>query len=75
MQSPPFELVLDVLHLGTRNLLRNVGDPDDDTISEITRGMVLAHRAGPALFALGLLAGGVGFWFHICQPRRVKAPP
>lgn len=71
MQSPPLELVLDVVHLGARNVIRNAGDADDDTISEITRGVVRRTRGGPLLLALGL----AGFWWHIVGPIFRKAQP
>lgn len=67
MQSPPLELVLDVVHLGTRNLVRARGEADEDTISEITRGVVYRLPHGEALLAVALAVGGVGFWRHICR--------
>lgn len=72
MQSPPLELVLDVVHLGTRNLLRNVGDPDDDTASEIIRARVLRYRWGPLLFTAGIYAGAEGFRRHILKGRSLN---
>lgn len=69
MHSPPLELVLDVVHLASRNLIRDIGDPDQDTISEIIRGATDRIRYGDQALALVLAAGGVGFWFHIRRPR------
>lgn len=67
MQSPPLELVLDIVHLGTRNLVRNVGDPDDDTISEVVRWAKDQIPYGDQVLAVVLAAAGVGFWHHICR--------
>lgn len=64
MQSPPLELVLDVAHLATRNLLRNTGDADGDTISEIIRARVYSRPWGPAAFLLALAL----FAKHILKP-------
>lgn len=72
MQSPPIELVLDVAHLATRNLLRDVGDPDNDTISEITRGLVLSSPFGPLLFTVGIYAAAEGFRRHILKGRSIN---
>lgn len=69
MQSPPLELVLDVVHLGARNLIRDVGEADDDTISEITRGVVRRLPHGELILAGALVVSGIGFWRHICRPR------
>ena len=70
MQSPPLELVLDVLHIGSRNLIRNLGDPDQDTISEITRGVVdRLGDVGPLAFTVALFAGAEGFRRHILRDR------
>lgn len=71
MQSPPLELVLDVLHLGTRNLIRNQGDADHDTISEITRAAVVRlGKHGPLIFTVLLYAAAEGFRRHILDPLK-----
>lgn len=71
MNSPPLELVLDVAHIGARNLLRNHGTADGDTISEITRGIVeRLGPAGPPLLAVALAAASTGFFVHIVAPLR-----
>lgn len=75
MQSPPLELVLDVLHIGTRNLVRNVGPADGDTISETVRWAKDQIPHGDLALAGALAAASVGFWFHICHPGRVKVIP
>ncbi|RNL66225.1 hypothetical protein EFK50_00955 [Nocardioides marmoriginsengisoli] len=69
MQSPPLELVLDVVHLGARNLLRNRGDADGDTISEITRSVKDQIPYGDQVLAVALAALAAGYWVHICRPR------
>lgn len=72
MQSPPLELVLDVAHLASRNLLRCTGEADDDTISEITRGLVdRLGDAGPLIFTAALYAGAETFRRHILRQRSV----
>lgn len=68
MHSPPVELVLDVVHLGTRNLIRNTGDPDGDTISECVRAAVRSHPHGEAVFTVALVALGMWFRRHILTP-------
>lgn len=72
MQSPPLELVLDVAHLATRNLIRDAGDPDNDTISEITRALVLRSPFGPLLFTAGIYAAAEGFRRHILKGRSIN---
>lgn len=69
MQSPEVELVLDVLHIGSRNLIRHRGEPDGDTISEITRRLVYRYRWGPALFSVGVYLTAEGFRRHILSSR------
>lgn len=69
MQSPPAELVLDITHLAARNLLRNTGPADGDTISEITRWVKDQIPHGDVVLAGALAAAAVGFWRHICRPR------
>lgn len=73
MQSPPLELVLDVVHLATRNLVRNVGDPDDDTISEIIRGVTNKLPYPDLSSALILGVAAYGFWHHIRRPKWLTA--
>lgn len=71
MQSPPLELVLDVVHLGTRNLVRARGDADEDTISEITRGVVVRlGRWGPPLLTVSLYGICEIYRRHILNPLR-----
>lgn len=67
MQSPPIELVLDVVHLGARNLIRDVGEADEDTISEITRGLVRRLPHGELIFTVVLFAGAELFRRHILK--------
>lgn len=74
MQSPPLELVLDVMHLGTRNLIRNHGDADGDTISEITRSFVHRYRWGPLIFSVAVFAAAEGFRQHILNQRSSQRP-
>lgn len=69
MQSPPLELVLDVMHLGARNLVRNAGDPDDDTISEIIRGVTNRLPYPDLSTAVILAVSAAGFWHHIRRPN------
>lgn len=70
MQSPPLELVLDVGHITARNLLRCTGEADEDTISEITRGIVdRLGPAGPLLFTGVLYVGAEVFRRHILKDR------
>ena len=75
MQSPPLELVLDVGHITARNLLRCTGEADEDTISEIVRGIVdRAGVLGPLAFTVGLYAGAECFRRHILRDRHALVP-
>lgn len=69
MQSPPLELVLDVVHLATRNLIRDAGPADGDTASECIRLAKDQIPYGDQVLAVLLAAGAAGFWLHICRPR------
>lgn len=70
MQSPPLELVLDVCHIGARNLLRAQGEADADTISEITRGLVdRLGDLGPLAFTVAVFGVAECFRRHILRGR------
>jgi len=69
MQSPPLELVLDTTHIVVRNLVRNVGPADGDTISETVRWAKDQIPYGDQVLAVALAAAAAGFWAHICRPR------
>lgn len=73
MQAPALEFAAMFAAPLAINLLRNAGDPDFDTISESVRRFrdYLDSRGlpGDQLIAAGIIAGGVGFWRHICRPR------
>lgn len=73
MQSPPLELVLDVVHLASRNLYRNVGEADGDTISEIIRAAKDRIPYGDHVLAAILAGSAYGFWRHICRPKWATA--
>lgn len=75
MQSPPIELVLDVVHIGARNIVRNVGPADGDTISETVRWAKDQIPHGDQVLALTLAVASVGFWVHICRPRNRTPSP
>ena len=66
MKSLDVEYGLEVAHLVARNLIRNHGEADGDTISEWTRGKVVsAGRLGPLVFTAGLFAAAEVFRRHI----------
>lgn len=70
MQSPSLELVLDVAHIASRNLLRARGEADQDTISEVCRGVVdRLGDAGPLVLTAALYGGVEAFRRHILRDR------
>ena len=68
MQSPRAEWLLGIGHLAVLDYLRARGEPDHDTLSEVTRELVAAHPHGRRLFAATLAAGALVFYKHIFDP-------
>lgn len=65
MQSPPLEWTLDITHLVARNLIRNQGEPDLDTLSEVVRtGVKKLGRHGPLILDAGIVLGAVALRQH-----------
>lgn len=65
MQSPPLEWTLDITHLVARNLLRNQGEPDFDTLSEVVRaGVKKLGRHGPMVLDLAIVGGAIALRQH-----------
>lgn len=69
MQSPSIEWTMDIGHLLVKNLMRDQGEPDKDTICENLRPWARRH---PVVFT-GIVIGGAGwFWRHIDPTRRFR---
>lgn len=72
MKSPAAEWTLGIAYLGTLDLLRARGEADDDTLSEVIRGLVARHPLGSHALAVALAAGSVAFHRHIVNPLKEK---
>ena len=68
MQSPPIEWGLGITYLAVLDVLRDHGEPDGDTLSEVIRTSFAVHTTrGRAAFTIALAAGAGLFWRHICK--------
>lgn len=68
MQSPPVEWALGIAYLGVIDVLRDRGDPDGDTLSEVIRDTFRVHSpGGRSAFTLTLALGAGMFWRHIVK--------
>lgn len=68
MHSPPVEWSLHLLHFGVLDLIRDRGEPDGDTASEVIRDLFhVDRREGRAAFAAALVTGGVVLYRHIVK--------
>jgi len=68
MQSPPAEWSLAIGHLALLDYLRNRGEADSDTLSEVVRNAVAKHPHGEAIFTASLIGGALWFHRHIVNP-------
>lgn len=68
MRSPKAEWTLGIAYLVILDVLRDRGEPDGDTLSEVTREVFAVHTPRGRLAWLGVLvAGGVVLDRHICK--------
>lgn len=68
MQSPPIEWALGIGYLAIVDVLRDRGEPDGDTLSEVVRSTFAVHTPrGRAAFTLALAAGAAVLHRHICK--------
>lgn len=69
MHSPPVEWSLFALHFGVVDYLRDRGEPDGDTASEVIRQAFRVHtRSGNATFTAALIGAAFVFHRHITKP-------
>lgn len=70
MHSPPLEWGLGIGYLVALDVLRDHGEPDNDTLTEVIRQLFgVDTPLGRARVATAILAGGVGLYVHICKPE------
>lgn len=68
MRSPRVEWTLHVLHFGILDLVRDRGEPDGDTASEVIRDLFHVDTPrGRAAFAATLAVGSTVLYRHICK--------
>ena len=67
MQSPPLEWAALIGSLAAIDYLRSRGDADQDTLSEVVRGVVRRHPRGDLIFGIGLFAAAEAFRRHIVR--------
>lgn len=70
MQSPPVEWALGIGYLAVVDAIRDRGEPDGDTLSEVIRQVFNVNTPqGRAAFTATLAAGAVLFHRHIVKPE------
>lgn len=68
MHSPPAEWVLGIGHLAILDYLRDRGEPDGDTLTEVVRSLFATETPrGRALLAGTMTAGGVLLYRHFVK--------
>lgn len=75
MKSPAAEWTLGIAYLGTLDYLRARGEADDDTLSEVIRGLVKRHPLGHHALAAALAVGSLAFYRHIVEPLKEQSCP
>lgn len=73
MQSPAAEWTLGIGYLLALDYIRARGDADDDTLSEVVRGIVAKHPLGSHALAAALVAGSYAFHRHIVVPLKEQS--
>lgn len=70
MQSPRAEWVLFGIHFAVLDYLRNRGEPDGDTVTEVVRVVFHVDRpAGRFALAGALTGAGIGLYRHFTKPE------
>lgn len=72
MHSPPIEWALGIGYLAVVDVLRDRGEPDGDTLSEVLREVFGVERPeGRIALAAAIGAGGVVLYRHLVKPEMV----
>lgn len=70
MHSPPIEWALGIGYLGVIDYLRDRGEPDGDTLSEVLRAAFNVQRPeGRLALAAAITGGGVLLYRHLAKPE------
>lgn len=68
MKSPPLEWTLHIAFPLLVDYIRDRGEPDGDTLTEVIRDAFRVHTpAGRAAVTVAIAAGAVAFRQHICK--------
>lgn len=69
MQSPRIEWTLGIGYLAVLDWVRNQGEPDSDTLTEVIReAFGTDHAPGRRRLAVTIAAGGVVLYRHLTKP-------
>jgi hypothetical protein len=61
---------LGIGYLVALDVLRDHGEPDNDTLTEVIRQLFRVETPlGRARVATAILVGGIGLYVHICKPE------
>lgn len=75
MRSPRAEWTLGIGYLVLVDVLRDRGEPDGDTLSEVTRDLFRVHTPhGRRAWLIALVAGGALLDRHICKETPWRSP-
>lgn len=70
MQSPPIEWALGIAYLGVIDVLRDRGEPDGDTLSEVLRDLFhVDHPVGRLALGGAIAVGGRALYRHLTKPE------
>lgn len=70
MQSPPIEWAAALGYLGFVDWLRDRGEPDGDTATEVLRNIFrVEHPQGRLALAAAISGGGVLLYRHLVKPE------
>ncbi len=70
MQSPPIEWTILIAPLVVLDIVRDHGEPDEDTLSECLRvGFQTDTARGRHILAASIAAGGVLLFRHLTKPE------
>lgn len=69
MHSPPIDWSLDLVHFIVKDAIRDQGEPDGDTATEVLRALFHVDTPeGRAVLAAAIAAGAVGLYRHLVKP-------
>lgn len=70
MHSPPIEWALEAVHFVALDAIRDRGEPDGDTATEVLRALFHVDRPeGRAVLAVAITAGGLALYRHLTKPE------